>query len=163
MSVRTYLAVLGVAVGVFLLRPESQPIVEAGPEITGEAPVAEGQDQTTTLDDQSELAITVYNSDIALIRDVRTLQLARGAANLRFFPVTFYTSHGAYPRLTVAVNMTVNATPYLRTGESNPITMVAGAHDHYTVEKSLGEPNSYQLNDLMRFSPAARCWKVPGT
>ena len=31
-----------------------------------------GQD-TTTLDDQVELAVTVYNSDIALVRDVRRL------------------------------------------------------------------------------------------
>src|ERR1035437_8900995 len=30
---------------------------------------------TTTLDDQVELAVTVYNSDIALVRDVRNLQL----------------------------------------------------------------------------------------
>ncbi len=44
-------------------------------------------DLTTTLDDQTELAITVYNSDIALIRDVRTLQLARGVGGLRFMDI----------------------------------------------------------------------------
>ena len=48
---------------------------------------AEVQDQTTTLDDQTELAITVYNSDLALIRDVRQLQLARGTGNLRFMDI----------------------------------------------------------------------------
>jgi hypothetical protein len=47
----------------------------------------EGQDLTTTLDDQAELAITVYNSDIALVRDVRNLQLARGTGNLRFMDI----------------------------------------------------------------------------
>ena len=31
-------------------------------------------DQSTTLNDQTELAVTVYNSNIALIRDVRQLQ-----------------------------------------------------------------------------------------
>ena len=33
---------------------------------------------TATLDDQSDLAVTVYNSDLALIRDVRNLRLGRG-------------------------------------------------------------------------------------
>ena len=81
------LAVLGIAAGAFLLRPGAQPIVEAEPVINGDAPIAAGQDQTTTLDDQAELAITVYNSDIALVRDVRNLQLARGTANLRFMDI----------------------------------------------------------------------------
>jgi hypothetical protein len=81
------LAVLVVAAGVFLLRPDAQPVVEAEPVTAGDAPVVEGQDQTTTLDDQAELAITVYNSDIALVRDVRNLQLARGTANLRFMDI----------------------------------------------------------------------------
>ncbi len=87
MSVRMSLAVLGIAAGAFLLRPGAQPIVEAEPVINADAPIAEGQDQTTTLDDQAELAITVYNSDIALVRDVRNLQLARGTANLRFMDI----------------------------------------------------------------------------
>ena len=30
---------------------------------------------TSTLADQNELALTVYNSDLALVRDVRTIQL----------------------------------------------------------------------------------------
>jgi len=52
-------------------------------------PSAAGRDQglTTTLDDQSELAVTVYNSDIALVRDVRNLQLARGTSDLRFMDI----------------------------------------------------------------------------
>src|SRR5205823_2848622 len=44
------------------------------------SPVVHAQSQqagTTTLDDQTELAVTVYNSDIALVRDVRNLDLAR--------------------------------------------------------------------------------------
>jgi hypothetical protein len=42
---------------------------------------------TTTLDDQAELAVTVYNSDIALVRDVRNLQLARGTSDLHFMDI----------------------------------------------------------------------------
>ena len=77
MSARTYLAALTLIVGVLPMRPGGQPTLLAG----------EQPDLTTTLDDQSELAITVYNSDIALIRDVRNLQLARGTANLRFMDI----------------------------------------------------------------------------
>ena len=36
-----------------------------------------GQD-TSTLDDQVELSLTVYNSDLALVRDVRNVELAAG-------------------------------------------------------------------------------------
>ena len=90
MSARTYLAALVVFGGAFLARPEGQPALSAGAGVIDEAPVStdqNGQDLTTTLDDQSELAITVYNSDIALVRDVRNLQLARGVGNLRFMDI----------------------------------------------------------------------------
>src|SRR3984957_16555929 len=42
---------------------------------------------TTTLADQSELALTVYNSDIALVRDVRQITLAAGDSRLRFMDI----------------------------------------------------------------------------
>src|ERR1043166_2373615 len=45
-----------------------------------------GQD-ASTLDDQVDLAVTVYNSDIALVRDVRDLQLPRGTFDLRFMDI----------------------------------------------------------------------------
>jgi hypothetical protein len=41
----------------------------------------------TTIDDQVDLAVTVYNSDIALVRDTRVLQLARGVTELRFMDI----------------------------------------------------------------------------
>jgi hypothetical protein len=44
-------------------------------------------DATTTLNDQVELAVTVYNSEIALVRDVRDLQIARGTSRLRFMDI----------------------------------------------------------------------------
>jgi hypothetical protein len=42
---------------------------------------------TSTIDDQNEVALTVYNSDLALVRDVRTLQLPRGEFDLRFMDI----------------------------------------------------------------------------
>jgi hypothetical protein len=84
MSARTLVIVLALAGSAVLFRPG----LSAGPTPDLDAPVTEAeQDQTTTLDDQSELAITVYNSDVALVRDVRTLQLTRGVGNLRFMDI----------------------------------------------------------------------------
>src|SRR5271167_1944441 len=44
-------------------------------------------EQSTTLNDQSELAVTVYNSNIALVRDVRQLQLPTGNFRLKFMDI----------------------------------------------------------------------------
>ena len=71
------------ALVMFLSWPETQPAVPAQPK----AEPSPQQDATTTLDDQTELAITVYNSDIALVRDVRNLQLSTGTSNLRFMDI----------------------------------------------------------------------------
>jgi hypothetical protein len=49
--------------------------------------LAAPQPATTTIDDQVELAVTVYNSDIALVRDVRNLMLARGMSDLHFMDI----------------------------------------------------------------------------
>jgi hypothetical protein len=43
--------------------------------------------QATTLDDQDELAVTVYNSSIALVRDVRTVEVPQGTFDLRFMDI----------------------------------------------------------------------------
>src|SRR4051812_7662314 len=48
---------------------------------------APAQALTSTLNDQVELAVTVYNSNIALIRDVRPLTLARGTSDLHFMDI----------------------------------------------------------------------------
>src|SRR5450755_2424041 len=40
--------------------------------------------QSTTLADQTDLNVTVYNSNIALVRDVRQLTLPSGLINLKF-------------------------------------------------------------------------------
>jgi hypothetical protein len=44
-------------------------------------------DHSTTLSDQTELAVTVYNSNIALVRDVRQLQLPTCNLRLKFMDI----------------------------------------------------------------------------
>jgi hypothetical protein len=51
------------------------------------ARLADTQTGSTTLADQADLSLTVYNSNIALVRDVRELQLARGTSDLRFMDI----------------------------------------------------------------------------
>jgi hypothetical protein len=54
----------------------------ASPGAAGQAP----QD-VSTLEDQADLSLTVYNSDLALVRDVRDVRLATGAHDLRFMDI----------------------------------------------------------------------------
>ena len=51
------------------------------------APQAAGGAETTTLADQTDLAITVYNSNLSLVRDVRQLTLPPGQSLLRFMDI----------------------------------------------------------------------------
>jgi hypothetical protein len=44
-------------------------------------------DQSTSLNDQTDLNVTVYNSNIALVRDVRNLVLPPGAFRLKFMDI----------------------------------------------------------------------------
>ncbi len=53
------------------------------PTAQAAAPVPGGQ-ESSSLDDQVELAVTVYNADLALVRDVRSIQLQRGTFDLQF-------------------------------------------------------------------------------
>lgn len=56
-----------------LMGPLSTPVVASQPA-----------QHRSTLEDQSELAVTVYNSDLALVRDVRRVALPRGEFDLEF-------------------------------------------------------------------------------
>jgi hypothetical protein len=90
MSARTYLTAAAVTGAILLGRPDAVSSLFAGAEPYANPPLGEfqaGQDLMTTLDDQTELSLTVYNSDIALVRDVRNLQLVRGVGNLRFMDI----------------------------------------------------------------------------
>ena len=57
---------------------------------TGEAgqSAQAGQTGTSTIENQEKVAITVYNSNIGLVKDTRTLRLPRGASQLRFMDVS---------------------------------------------------------------------------
>jgi hypothetical protein len=54
-----------------------------------QAPATQAADTniTTTLADQTDLALTVYNSDLSLVRDVRQLTLPSGDSLLRFMDI----------------------------------------------------------------------------
>lgn len=45
------------------------------------------EDQATTQADQTDLALTVYNSNVALVRDLRQLNLPTGASRLKFMDI----------------------------------------------------------------------------
>ncbi len=51
------------------------------------SPAKEDQHPGSTLDDQVDLAVTVYNSNIALVRDVRQVALPTGVFDLRFMDI----------------------------------------------------------------------------
>ena len=52
-----------------------------------EAARSSAADQSTSLSDQSDLSVTVYNSNIALVRDVRNLTLPDGTFRLKFMDI----------------------------------------------------------------------------
>ena len=52
-----------------------------------ESPRSTAPDQSTSLSDQTDLNVTVYNSNIALIRDVRNLSLPDGSFRLKFMDI----------------------------------------------------------------------------
>jgi hypothetical protein len=49
---------------------------------------AQSEEQRSTLADQQEVAVTIYNENLALVKDQRKLQLKRGASNLAFRDVS---------------------------------------------------------------------------
>src|SRR5262244_1868012 len=46
-----------------------------------------GQVGISTIEDQKNVAITVYNSNLGLVKDTRAIRLPRGASQLRFMDV----------------------------------------------------------------------------
>jgi hypothetical protein len=66
------------------------PPYQAGRKAEGQernVPASSTADQSTSLSDQTDLAVTVYNSNIALVRDVRQLQLPSGRVRLKFMDI----------------------------------------------------------------------------
>ena len=66
------------AVAFYAWMPSSGPeaAVQADPRVVA-----------ATLNDQTDLAVTVYNSNIALVRDVRQVSIPSGTADLRFLDI----------------------------------------------------------------------------
>lgn len=58
----------------------AEPTGQAGGQTTGQA-------GASTIEDQKSVAITVYNSNLGLVKDTRTLRLPRGTSQLRFMDV----------------------------------------------------------------------------
>ena len=71
LSVLTFLPIAGISTKLFAAQNEKDDI-------------ARKQPATTTEKDQVDLAVTVYNSNIALVRDVRQIHLPSGTFPLRF-------------------------------------------------------------------------------
>ncbi len=54
---------------------------------TNEGQTASTTQSTTTASDQTDLSVTVYNQDLALVRDVRQIDIAAGESQLRFMDI----------------------------------------------------------------------------
>jgi hypothetical protein len=66
--------------------PAYQAGKKAEPQDKGAARAGESE-QATSLNDQTDLAVTVYTSNIALVRDVRQLQMPSGGFRLKFMDI----------------------------------------------------------------------------
>ncbi|OPY74046.1 MAG: hypothetical protein A4E64_02440 [Syntrophorhabdus sp. PtaU1.Bin058] len=67
------LSLISLVIGLFIL---------FCPDMSGAAEAA-----TTTVDDQTAVEVTIYNSNIGLVKDTRDVRLARGIQELRFMDV----------------------------------------------------------------------------
>ncbi len=86
MSLRTLTAPVVVALfGIIIAGPATTHTPLAVPALA--APTPTHEPSTTTLDDQIDLAVTVYNSELALVRDTRNLRLGQGVADLHFMDI----------------------------------------------------------------------------
>jgi hypothetical protein len=81
MSARLWLAAPALAAAGILAAFLNDPAPVAA------APPSAPAQGSSTLDDQTELSLTVYNSNIALVRDVRNLQVPRGVFDLQFMDI----------------------------------------------------------------------------
>jgi hypothetical protein len=63
------------------------PRLFAHPKAQPAAPQTDATQATTTQADQTDLSVTVYNSDLALVRDVREVRLPAGVFPLKFMDI----------------------------------------------------------------------------
>ncbi len=83
----SYGAALAALLVVMSLLFWSVSVQSAGQTPAGAAAQAADDVVTTTLADQSDLALTVYNSNLSLVRDVRQFTLPAGESRLRFMDI----------------------------------------------------------------------------
>ncbi len=83
----SYGAALAALLVVMSLLFWSVSVQSAGQTPAGAAAQAADGVVTTTLADQSDLALTVYNSNLSLVRDVRQFTLPAGESRLRFMDI----------------------------------------------------------------------------
>jgi len=74
-----------VAVGTLTSAAQLPAALQAALPVQGRAPAP--ATDVSTVDDQTDLSVTVYNSDLALVRDQRTLRLARGVSDVHFMDI----------------------------------------------------------------------------
>jgi hypothetical protein len=63
-------------------------ILAAGFLVLSTATAALAAETSVTLDDQTAVAVTIYNQDLALVRDARTISLAKGENDVAFIDVS---------------------------------------------------------------------------
>jgi hypothetical protein len=74
-------------VGAAALVPSYHAHKTADPQEREKPAAASAPDQSTSQSDQTDLSVAVYNSNIALIRDVRQVQLPSGTFRLKFMDI----------------------------------------------------------------------------
>ncbi len=82
-----FAAVLTAFLFVLPLLHRSVSAQSGSPEQSGTGGLSATENVTTTLKDQTDLAVTVYNSNLALVRDVRQLTLPAGTSHLQFMDI----------------------------------------------------------------------------
>jgi hypothetical protein len=71
-------------IAILLMLPLAGKLKEARAAGASSAPQSASDAGTTTQKDQTDLSVTVYNSNLALVRDVRQIRVRSGIAPLRF-------------------------------------------------------------------------------
>ena len=78
----------GTMPGAFASARTNDDVKREGAKMTETTPITQSaQAGQSTIEDQKNVAITVYNSNIGLVKDTRTIRLPRGASQLRFMDV----------------------------------------------------------------------------
>jgi len=75
------------ATGAFAALLMALPFLNAAPHAATPPQAKPADAETTTLKDQTDLALAVYNSNLALVRDVREITLPTGDSRLRFMDI----------------------------------------------------------------------------